>query len=508
MVMIKDNASMQSKEILVTGATGYVGGRLIPRLLESGYRIRALGRSLRKLKSRPWAQHPRLVPIRGDVLNLDSLRKALEGCWAAFYLVHSMNSEQENFEEADRRAAENMIVASADAGLERIIYLGGLGDVAYNSLSRHLKSRHEVAEILQSGPVPTTFLRAAMLLGSGSASFEILRYLVDRLPIMFLPGWIDTACQPIAIRNVLNYLEGCLEQDETIGQTFDIGGPEVLTYRKLIKLYAREANLPKRWIIPLPFFTPRIGAYFIHFLTPVPASIAIPLVEGLHTPVICKDNRICAIIPQRLLSCRETIRLALERVQQERVETRWSDAGAIVLPEWTYIGDAEYAGGTITECSYHVHLWATVEQVWQSISQIGGVRGWYFGNTLWRLRGELDRLVGGIGLQRGRRDPTQLFVGDALDFWRVLEVEAPYRLLLLAEMKLPGEALMEFRITYLENGQTELRQISRFLPKGLLGILYWYSLMPFHKWIFRGMLKAIAKSIGKPIAYGPERFTP
>ncbi|MEE8397512.1 MAG: SDR family oxidoreductase [Desulfobacterales bacterium] len=505
---IETDHPAHQRPVLVTGATGYVGGRLIPRLLESGYHVRAIGRSLRKIGSRPWAHHPRLASVEGDLMDRASLENAMAGCGSAFYLVHSMDSAEEDFEAADRKAAENMVGAAAAVGLERIVYLGGLGETQHASVSPHLKSRHEVAEILQSGSVPTTVLRAAMLLGSGSASFEILRYLVDRLPIMFLPRWANTPCQPIAIRNVLTYLEGCLAHEATIGKTFDIGGPNILSYRQLIKIYAEEANLPRRALFPMPFLTPLISAYLLQFVTPVPASIAIPLFEGLRTPVVCRNNDIRAIIPQRLLSCRETMGLALTRIQQERVETSWSDAGALFLPEWTYLGDAEYAGGTIVDCSYRVFLKTTVEDLWHSISRIGGVRGWYFLNSLWRIRGDLDRLFGGIGLQRGRRDPSRLQIGDALDFWRVLEAEAPHRLLLLAEMKLPGEALLEFRITALDNGEVELKQIARFLPRGLGGILYWYAMMPFHAWIFGGMLRAIAKSIDQPILRGPERFFP
>lgn len=499
---------MRSEPVLVTGATGYVGGRLIPKLLDSGYRVRAMGRSTAKLECRPWARHPSAEVVKGDVLDPESLKKAAEGCWAMFYLVHSMNPQQANFAETDRIAAQNMAAAAAAAGLERIIYLGGLGEATDPSLSKHLRSRLEVADILRSGPVPVTFLRAAMILGSGSASFEILRYLVDRLPVMITPRWVRTPCQPIAIRNVLNYLQGCLEHEETAGQTFDIGGPDVLTYRDLIRIYAEEAHLPKRRIIPVPVLTPRLSAHWIHFVTPVPASIAIPLTEGLRNAVICKDNRIRSIIPQQLLSCRETIRMALERIQQERVETCWSDAGALIPPEWTYCGDARYAGGTILECGHRIRLQTSQEEVWHTVSRIGGETGWYFGDLLWRLRGGIDRLIGGIGSRRGRRHPSQLYVGDAVDFWRVLEVDPPHRLLLLAEMKVPGEALLDFRITPVEDGQTELQQLSRFLPKGLWGILYWYALYPFHEKVFAGMLRAMAESMNKTITRGPERFTP
>ncbi len=498
---------MMSKPVLVTGSTGYVGGRLVPKLLNSGYRVRALGRSAAKLKARPWAQHPFAELAQGDVLDYESLLAAAQGCRAAFYLVHSMMADPKGFSETDRAAAQNMAKAAAAAGLEHIIYLGGLGNVGDPHLSKHLRSRHEVAEILRSGRVPVTFLRAAMILGSGSASFEILRYLVDRLPVMLTPRWVHTPVQPIAIRNVLKYLQGCLEHQETRGQTFDIGGPEIVTYRKLFDIYAEEAHLPRRLIIPVPVLTPRLSAYWIHLITPVPASIARPLAEGLRNPVVCQDNRIRAIIPQELLDCRQTIRLALERVKQQQIDTCWMDAGASLPPEWTYCGDSEYAGGTVLECSYSVQIQGSAEEVWQPLIRLGGKTGYYYGNFLWRLRGWIDRLLGGIGFRGGRRHPSELRAGDALDFWRVLEVEPPHRLLLLAEMKLPGEAVLEFHLKSQEDGKVELRQTARFLPRGLGGLVYWYSLIPFHRWVYRGMLAAIAAAAGKPVVKGPEPWS-
>ncbi len=500
--------AMKSAPILVTGATGYVGGRLIPALLDSGYHVRAMGRSLEKIGCRPWAGHSRVELVQGDVLDLESLKAAASGCQIAYYLVHSMIAQKKKFVEADRRAAHNMVAAATAAGLERIIYLGGLAEATHGDLSKHLESRIEVADILQAGPIPTTDLRTPMILGSGSASFEILRYLVERLPVMTTPRWVHSLNQPIAIRNVITYLVECLKYDETIGQTYDIGGPDILTYRDLLDIYAEEAHLPKRLIIPVPVLTPTLSALWIHLISPVPASIAQPLTEGLTSDAVCTENRIQAIIPQQLLSCRDAIRLALERVKQEKVDTCWMDAGDLLEPEWAHCGDADWAGGTIMHCGYRARIKARVDDVWQPVSRIGGKTGWYFGNYLWRLRGIMDRFVGGVGLRRGRRHPTEIGVGDALDFWRVLEVEPPRRLLLLAEMKTPGEALLEFRITPLANDQVELQMLSRFLPRGLLGILYWYVLYPFHQWIFYGMLKAIARSINKPMASRPERFTP
>ncbi len=500
--------AMKSDPIFVTGATGYVGGRLIPALLAAGYRVRAMGRNLEKMGCRPWAGHSRLELVQGDVLDLESLKKAVHGCRVAYYLVHSMIAQKDKFVEADRRAARNMVAAATASGLERIIYLGGLAESKDGNLSKHLQSRIEVAEILQAGPVPTTDLRTPMILGSGSASFEILRYLVERLPAMTTPRWVRSLNQPIAIRNVIFYLIGCLEHEETSGQTYDIGGPDILTYRDLLDIYAEEAHLSKRLIIPLPVLTPTLSALWIHLISPVPASIAQPLTEGLTSDAVCSENRIQSIIPQKLLSCREAIRLALDRLKQEQVDTCWMDAGDLLEPEWAHCGDAEWAGGTIMTCGYRARIAATVDEVWQPVSQIGGKTGWYFGNFLWRLRGIMDRLVGGVGLRRGRRHPTEIGVGDALDFWRVLEISAPQRLLLVAEMKTPGEALLEFQVSPRTNGQVELQMLSRFLPKGLFGILYWYVLYPFHQWVFYGMLKAIAKSINKPIVSDPERFTP
>lgn len=497
-----------SKPVLVIGATGYVGGRLVPRLLEAGYRVRAMGRSMEKLRCRPWASHPNLELAQGDVLDPNSLTRASKGCHTVYYLVHSMVSAGGRFAEADRRSAKNMVGAARKAGLERIVYLSGLGNHRDPTLSKHLRSRHEVEQILKGGAVKATVLRSAMILGSGSASFEILRYLSDRLPVMVTPQWIKTLVQPIAISNVLAYLIGCLEHDETAGETYDIGGPEVLSYEKLIELYAEEAGLPRRHIMPIPLLTPRLSALWIHLVTPIPASIAQPLAEGLATEVICRDNRIRSIIPQKLLNCRETIRLALEKVEQQKVETCWSDAGALLPPEWTHCGDADYAGGSVLECGYKIRIKASPEEIWQHVVRIGGENGWYFADYLWGIRGLLDRLLGGAGLNRGRRHPTQLYVGDALDFWRVLEIEAPYRLVLLAEMKLPGEAVLEFRVRELSNGDAELRQLARFLPHGLAGLSYWYGLYPFHGWIFGGMLQTIAKAVGKPVVKGPERFTP
>lgn len=499
---------MNDQPVLVTGATGYIGGRLVPRLLEKGVHVRAFGRSMSKMACRPWGRHPNLSLAAGDVMDAETLAEAARGCRAVYYLVHSMIAQKDRYAAADRKAAENMARAAAFAGVERIIYLGGLGDVTHRQLSRHLRSRHEVAKILQSGPVPVTVLRAAMILGSGSASFEILRYLVERLPVMITPKWVSIPTQPIAVSNVLEYLEGCLENKQVLGQSYDIGGPDVVSYADLIRIFAREAGLKPRRIIPVPVLSPGLSAKWIHLISPVPAAIAQPLTEGLRLPTVCTENRIQAVIPQRLLTCREAIHIALRRLAQSQIDTCWSDAGQMIPPEWAHCGDAGWAGGAIMECGYRCQIAAPPETVWAPISRIGGRNGWYAANLLWRVRGWVDRLVGGYGLRRGRRHPFVLFPGDALDFWRVLEVDPPHRLRLLAEMKLPGEAMLDILITPQNGGRTELQLLSRFLPRGMAGLAYWYALYPFHQWVFAAMLKGLARAVGKPLIRQPERFTP
>jgi uncharacterized protein YbjT (DUF2867 family) len=499
-----DVMSDTSKPILVTGGTGYVGGRLIPRLLAGGHRIRAMARSPERLRCRPWGRHANLEVVAGDALDREAFSQAAQGCGVAFYLIHSMTAHKDRFADADRRAAGNMAAAAQANRLSRIIYLGGLGEPEHHALSHHLKSRHEVEAILQAGPVPVTNLRAAMILGSGSASFEMLRYLVDRLPVMITPRWVQTPCQPIAIGNVLDYLEGCLAAPATVGQTFDIGGPDVLSYRDLIDIYAREAGLRRRVILPVPVLTPWLSAKWVHLVTPVPAAIAQPLAEGLSVPVVCRDFRIRDLVPVTLMDSRQTIARAMERIRQEQVDTCWFDGGGSLPPEWVTCGDAEYSGGTILYSAHQIVLKGSAEKVWQTVQTIGGRNGWFFADGLWWLRGLMDRLVGGPGLRRGRRDPKDLRVGDGLDFWRVIALEKPRRLLLLAEMKAPGDALLEIVIDQQGRALVELKLIARFLPRGLAGILYWYSLVPTHRWLFEGMLRTIARKTGMAVHSGPE----
>jgi uncharacterized protein YbjT (DUF2867 family) len=491
-----------AKPILVLGSTGYIGARLVPRLLEAGHPVRVLVRNPAKLSGRAWGSHPRLNIVRGDLLNIESLRTAAKGCRAAYYLVHSMNPGVADFAATDRLAAENFIGVARDAGLERIIYLSGLGE-DHDRLSHHLESRAEVARILQSGAVPTTVLRAAMIIGSGSASFEILRYLVERLPVMVTPRWVETLCQPIGIRNVLGYLLGCLDHPEVLGETFDIGGADVVSYRELMRLFAVEEGLAPRLIIPVPVLTPRLSSYWIHLVTPIPASLARPLAEGLSNPVICKDHRIRELIPQEVFNAQMSIRLALQRLREHQVESAWTDAGTIPPAEWSDPGDPSWAGGSIFTDARQVEVKAEPDAVWKAIIRLGGGTGWYALDTLWRLRGLLDKLVGGPGLRRGRRDPDNLNTGDALDFWRVADLDRPHRLLLVAEMKLPGKATLEFSVEPTPEG-TRIIQTARFLPRGLLGLAYWWAVFPFHHFVFSGMLSGIARTSGGTILQGPE----
>jgi uncharacterized protein YbjT (DUF2867 family) len=475
---------------------------LVPRLLKAGYRVRAISRSVQKLSHRPWAKDPNVELVIADVLQLDSLAKALAGCHAAYYLVHSMNATHHDFVVVDRQAARNVASAAHAEGLTQIIYLGGLGDEANPHLSDHLRSRAEVATLLQQGAVPVTVLRAAMIIGSGSASFEILRYLVDRLPIMITPRWVNTPSQPIGIINVLQYLIGCLLNPETYGQMFDIGGPDVLTYQALMTIYQQEAGLPKRWVQSIPFFTPRLSSYWIHLVTPVPSFIARPLAEGLRNPVVCQNDTIQTIVPQTLITAREAVRRALQRMSDHQIETHWTDAGAMPPAETVYPDDPNWSGGTLYQDKRTLVVASTPPVLWKHIIRIGGQTGWYYGNVLWQIRGLMDRLLGGVGTLRGRRHPDEVWVGDALDFWRVLAVQPNEYLRLIAEMKVPGQAILSFELTALSDTQTLITQTAWFVPSGLLGILYWYGISPLHDLVFTGMLKGIVKASGQQ-AIGP-----
>jgi uncharacterized protein YbjT (DUF2867 family) len=472
------------QHIAIAGATGYIGGRLAPRLLGSGYAIRCLVRSPRKLEGREWTSDSRVEIRQADLADVSSLTHDLSGCDAAFYLVHSMMSAEGEYAQRDLHLARAFAKAAAGAGVRRIVYLGGLGETGAG-LSEHLSSRREVESALESTGVPVTVLRAAMIIGSGSASFEILRYLVQRLPVMITPKWVTTRCQPIAVENVLTYLVGVLRAPESMGGVFDIGGSETLCYRDIMRIMAEELGLPRRRIVAVPVLTPRLSSYWIHLVTPLSNKIARPLAEGLKNEVVCREDRITRIIPQKLLNVREAIQAALSQMESHLVETNWTMAGP--MP-----GDPDWSGGTVFRDERQAAIGAPAWAAFQAVCRVGGRRGWY-ADWLWKIRGGLDRLAGGPGLRRGRRDPDTLRFGDALDFWRVVGLDADRSLSLRAEMRLPGEALLDFRIGANGARDCTLRQTALFEPRGLLGLLYWYAVLPLHGIVFRGMLAGIRR---------------
>lgn len=472
------------RPVLVTGATGYVGGRLAPLLLDRGVRVRCLARDARKLESRDWCTHPLVEIVEGDASDAASLRDAMDGCRAAYYLIHSMVSAGDTYRHRDHELAETFAHAAEASGVERIIYLGGLGELG-DGLSEHLASRREVEDALASTEVPVTVLRAAMIIGSGSASFEILRYLVERLPMMITPRWVHTECQPIGIRNALGYLADALDEPRAAGRVLDIGGPTVLTYRQLMDDMASALGLRRRIVLPVPVLSPELSSRWIHLVTPVSRHYARPLAEGLRNRVVARNDLAQRLLPQPLISVGDAIRYALGRRELGDVETTWLDGG--VIP-----GDPDWAGGTTYHDERSVTVDATPAEVFRAIRRIGGTEGWLTANVLWRVRGALDRMVGGPGLTRGRRTPDQLRFGDVVDFWRVTRVVPDRHLMLRAEMKLPGEATLSFDVRPGPEG-TELVQTARFHPRGLLGILYWYAVMPFHGLVFRGMLTGLQR---------------
>ena len=473
--------------ILVTGATGYIGGRLVGALLAAGYRVRCLVRTPAKLANAHWVDDVEVV--QGDV-ERDCV-DAFAGCAAAYYLVHSIGASPD-WEARELLAAANVRDAAAANGLQRIVYLGGLGDDATEGpdLSVHLSSRHEVGRILSSGPTSVTELRAAVVIGSGSASFEMLRYLVENLPVMVTPKWVDTRCQPIAIRDVLRYLVAVLGEPATADRVLDIGGPDVLTYREMMDIYAQEAGLAKRRIVPVPVLTPRLSSLWVGLVTPLPSSLARPLVNSLVNEVVVRDDAITELCPGPRTPYRTAVQLALGRIRNEDVETTWFDAsvgGRVSEPIPT---DPDWSGGTVLSDTRDAFIDAPPDVVFATLLRIGGEHGWYSGEWMWAMRGAVDKAIGGPGMRRGRRHPTELHVGDAVDFWRVDALEPGKLLRLRAEMKLPGEASLAWELEP-EGAGTRVRQVAQFVPRGLLGRAYWYGVAPFHRFVFPGMVQGL-----------------
>lgn len=478
------------KRVMVAGATGYVGGRLVPQLLDAGHEVVCLARSPRKLRDREWID--RVEVVRGDATVADDVVAAMDGCDVAYYLLHSMDGEGD-FVERERQMARTFRQAAEKADLQRIVYLGGLVAPGHE-LSEHLASRVAVGDELAAGSVGVTELRAAVIIGSGSASFEMLRNLVEILPVMITPSWADNRCQPIAIRDVLTYLVAAAS-DTGDSRVREIGGPDVVTYRELMRAYAEVAGLPKRLMIPVPVVTPWLSSHWVGIVTPIPVGLAKPLVQSLVHDTIVTDPSGMADLPAPELDVRTAIRLALGRVQDLEVTTTWASAGsdpvAEPLPE-----DPDWAGGSLL-CDIReiTSRTASTEDVWTVVTGIGGARGYYYADLLWQVRGVLDKLVGGIGLRRGRRHPDLLAPGEALDFWRVQEVRPPTdaepgMLRLRAEMRLPGEAWLEFHISP-AGDRTHLEQLARYHPHGLVGRAYWWVLWPFHQLIFPTMARRL-----------------
>ncbi len=477
--------------VLVTGATGYIGGRLVPRLLAEGHEVRAMTRSAGRLRDVPWADQVRVV--EADALGGQGLEEALAGVDVAYYLVHSLGGAA-SFEQTDRQAAQAFGAAAKAAGVRRIVYLGGLVP-QHEPLSPHLASRAEVGQLLLDSGVPTAVLQAAVILGSGSASFEMLRYLTERLPAMITPKWVDNRIQPIAVRDVLRYLVAAATLPADVSRRFDIGGPEVLTYREMMQRYAEVAGLRKRIIVPVPLLTPRLSGHWVNVVTPVPAALAKPLVRSLVNEVVCTEDDIKAHVPdpeEGLLGFEDAVHLALLRIKEAAVETRWSNASWPGAPSDPLPTDPDWAGGSLYEDRRRREVAAEPQDLWRVVEGIGGEHGWYSFPLAWAVRGQLDRLVGGVGLTRGRRDPDELYVGESLDFWRVEEIVDQRLLRLRAEMRLPGAAWLELGVEVDEHGRTVFVQRALFHPRGLAGHAYWWAVLPFHGVVFGGMLANIA----------------
>lgn len=488
----------ESKFCLVTGATGYIGGRLVNQLLNAGHRVRVMARFPDRLRDLPW--YEKVEVIQADALDPVSMRSALKDIDVAYYLLHAINQGQ-NFGNIEKAMANIFADCSKQENVKRIIYLGGI--IPEQKLSEHLSSRAETGEILRGSGVPTIELRAGVVLGSGSASFEMLRYLTERLPIMVTPKWVNTKIQPIAVRDVLRYLVESASIEEYLNRSFDIGGPDVFTYKEMMSHYAKVAGLRRRIIITVPLLTPRLSSLWVGFVTPVPGSIARPLVRSLINEVVCANEDIKKYVPdpeEGLTSFDKAVDLALTRIKEAQVTTRWSSASVPGAPAEPMPSDPEWAGGTLYRDIQKVEIEATPEQVWKVVEAIGGEHGYFTMDWAWEIRGFLDRIVGGVGLRRGRRDPDHLQVGETLDFWRV-EAREPNQLLRLrAEMKMPGLAWLEFQVNKVSDSKTQLIQQAIYYPRGLAGHAYWWVISPFHVFVFKGMAKNICKAATKQIS--------
>jgi uncharacterized protein YbjT (DUF2867 family) len=480
-------SQLNQQPVLVTGVTGYIGGRLVPRLLETGARLRCLARDASRLQGTAWRGDIELVV--GDVLRPESLAEAMHGVVSAYYLVHSLGSGSD-FPERDVMAARQFGAAAKNARVKRIIYLGGLGDPG-TALSAHLRSRQETGDALRESGVPVTEFRAGVIVGSGSLSFEMIRCLTERLPVMVCPRWVYTRIQPIAVDTVLDYLVEALHVPASAGRTIEIGGADVITYAEMLTFYAEVRGL-RRWLIPVPVLTPKLSSYWLHFVTPIPAAIAKPLIAGLRNEILVRDNVARCLFPAiQPPDYRTAVRIALEQLRADKVETAWTGAVSTSQADPPVMLTSE--AGMIIE-QRQITIDVSAQTVFKAFTGLGGARGWLYMNWAWRLRGALDRLCGGVGLRRGRRDADSVRVGEALDFWRVEAVGPNQLMRLRAEMKVPGKAWLQFEVKPLDSEPgVLLTQTAIFAPKGLLGFVYWYALYPIHSLIFRGLIRKLAK---------------
>ncbi|WP_018479087.1 SDR family oxidoreductase [Pontibacter roseus] len=474
-------------KILLTGANGYIGKRLLPVLVEQQHEVVCLVRDPRRF-SLVDSLKDKVQVVKGDLLQPESLQSLPQDIDAAYYLVHSMGSGTKDFGQTELESAQNFVAYLNTTTAQQVVYLSGISNDTH--LSNHLASRRQVEDVLDQAQAALTVLRAAIIIGSGSASFEIIRDLVEKLPVMVTPRWLNSRCQPIAIRDVVFYLTAVLGRQDCYERRFEIGGPDVLTYRQMLLQLAKQRHL-KRRIYTLPVLTPRLSSYWLYFVTSTSFSLAQSLVESLRNDAVVKDASIEQLIPHKCLGYESALNLAFTKIEQNLVVSSWKDAlvsGTIKLDFMDFVQIPEH--GVLTD-RQRVKFDRDPEEVLENVLSIGGDRGWYKTDFLWQMRGLLDKLVGGVGLQRGRRHPTDVEAGDSIDFWRVLAVDRKgSRLLLYAEMKLPGEAWLQFRICHEKDGNY-LEQLAAFRPDGLAGRLYWYSMLPFHFIIFKGMIRNI-----------------
>ncbi|MGF0319608.1 SDR family oxidoreductase [Nocardia fluminea] len=483
---------------VVFGATGYIGGRLVPELVQAGHDVRVVARTPAKLAEVPWRDQVEVVD--GDVTDNDAVRAAVADQEVVYYLVHSLT--RRGFADIDRDAAQVVAAAANAAGVERIVYLGGIIP-PHTELSRHLASRAEVGEILRASGVPTVELRAAVIIGSGSASFEMLRYLSERLPAIVTPRWVHNRIQPIAVRDVLYYLLHAAQLPAEVNRSFDIGGPDVLTYLTMMRKYAIVAGLTRRVVLPVPVLTPWLSAQWVNLVTPVPRALAVPLIESLVHEVVCGEHDIAAHIPdpaQGLTQYECAVELALTRIRNAEVPTRWSDASTYGAPSDPLPTDPDWSGGSLYEDLREHHTCADPSTVWAVIESIGGESGWYSFPLAWSLRGWIDRVTGGVGLRRGRKHPRRLHSGEALDWWRVEHIDRPHLLRLRAEMQVPGLAWLELGVEPDPDGGSRYCQRAIFQPHGLAGHLYWKAITPFHSAVFGGMVRNITSTAERKAA--------